>query len=262
MTDSIRVANAKGLYLKGIRDGKMVEALDKYTGDRYTQHSTGVRDGKEGFIEFFTPFLERNPVRDIQVLCTIEDGNFVFVHVYQSLNDGEAQWVTADIFDTDEDGKIVEHWDVIAAYKWPTVSGRSMVDGPTEIEDLEFTEANKTVVQGFIDNVLMAGRTDLVNDYISTEKYDQHNPEIADGLGAFSKHLGAVSKSGKTAHYVKVHRLLGQGNFVVAFSHVKQDENDWAVFDLFRLKGGKIVEHWDVQERIGPKETWNNSGKF
>ncbi|MBO9411755.1 MULTISPECIES: hypothetical protein [unclassified Ruegeria] len=49
---------------------------------------------------------------------------------------------------------------------------------------------------------------------------------------------------------------------MVALSHVKQDEGDWAVFDLFRLKGGKIVEHWDVQEQIGPTETWNNSGNF
>ena len=137
-----------------------------------------------------------------------------------------------------------------------------MVDGSTEIEDLEFIEANKTVVQGFIDKVLMAGRTDLVNDYISTEQYDQHNPEIDDGLEAFSKHLGEMTNGGKTAQYVKVHRLLGQGNFVVAFSHVKHDEDDLVVFDLFRLKRGKIVEHWDVQEQIGPKETWNNSGKF
>ena len=52
MTDTIRISNAKGLYLEGIRDGNMVEALDKYTGERYTQHSTGVRDGKDGFIEF------------------------------------------------------------------------------------------------------------------------------------------------------------------------------------------------------------------
>ena len=49
---------------------------------------------------------------------------------------------------------------------------------------------------------------------------------------------------------------------MVIYSHVKQGEEDWAFFDLFRLKGGKIVEHWDVQEKIGPKETWNNSGKF
>ena len=98
MADSIRVANAKGLYLEGIRDGNMAEALDKYIGARYTQHSTGVRDGKDGFIEFFAPFIERNPIRDIQMVRVIEDGQFVFVHAYQSLNNGEAQWVTADIF--------------------------------------------------------------------------------------------------------------------------------------------------------------------
>ncbi len=49
---------------------------------------------------------------------------------------------------------------------------------------------------------------------------------------------------------------------MIAFSHVKQNERDWAVFYLSRIKSGKIVEHWDVQEQIGPKETWNNSGKF
>jgi predicted SnoaL-like aldol condensation-catalyzing enzyme len=262
MTDSIRISNAKGLYLEGIRDGNMAEALDKYTGDRYTQHSTGVRDGKEGFIEFFTPFLEHNKIRDIQVVRTIEDRNFVFCHVYQNLGNGEVQWVTADIFDTDEDGKIIEHWDVIAEYKWPTVSGRTMVDGPTEIEDLDQTDANKAVVQSFVDNVLMAGRADMVTDYISTEQYDQHNPEVGDGLEGFGKHLQEVMARGESTQYLKVHHLLGQGNFVVIYSHVKQGDDNWAFFDLFRLKGRKIVEHWDVQEKIGPKETWNNSGKF
>jgi len=112
MTDTIRISNAKGLYLEGIRDGNMVEALEKYTGARYTQHSTGVRDGADGFVEFFAPFLEHNPIRDIQVIRTIEDGQFVFCHVYQNLNNGAAQWVTADIFDTDDAGHIIEHWDV------------------------------------------------------------------------------------------------------------------------------------------------------
>lgn len=39
-----------------------------------------------------------------------EDGRYVFVHAHQSLNDGEHQWVTTDLFDTDEDDKIIEHW--------------------------------------------------------------------------------------------------------------------------------------------------------
>lgn len=262
MTDSIRVKNAKGLYLEGIRDGNITEALDTYTGERYTQHSTGVADGKAGFAEFFKPFLERNPVRDIQIVRTIEDGQYVFCHAYQSLNNGEAQWVTADLFDTDDNGKLIEHWDVIAEYITPTASGRTMVDGPTEIEDLDKTEENKEIVRAFAKDVLQGGKVDKVADYLSTEQYDQHNPHVEDGIEGLAKHLKDIAATGQSYKYVKVHRLIGQGNFAVMYSHVKVADDDWAFFDIFRLKDGKIVEHWDVQEKIGPKETWNNSGKF
>lgn len=262
MGDSRKISNARALYLEGIRDGNMREALDKYTGERYTQHSTGVADGKEGFIEFFSPFLERNPVRDIQVVRAIEDGSYVFCHVYQSLNNGEAQWVTADLFDTDDEGRIVEHWDAIQEFVEDTASGRSMVDGPVKVEDLDKTEENKKLVQDFVDDVLQGGQTRIITDYISTEQYDQHNPQVEDGLEGFGKHLQKVMASGDAGEYVKVHHLIGQGNFVVIYSHVKMSGDDYAFFDLFRLKDGKIVEHWDVQEKIGPKETWNNSGKF
>ncbi len=262
MADSQKIANAKGLYLEGIRDGNMKKALDKYTGDRYTQHSTGVADGKEGFMAFFGPFLERNPIRDIQVVRTIEDGRYVFCHVYQNLNNGEAKWVTADLFDTDDNDRLIEHWDVIAEYVEDTVSGRSMVDGPTQIEDISKTNENKAIVQNFVDDVLIGGDIDKVTNYISTEQYDQHNPEVEDGLEGFGKYLQEAMASGTAPEYVKVHHLIGQGNFVVIYSQVRMADDYWAIFDIFRVKDGEIVEHWDVQEKIGPKETWNNSGKF
>lgn len=59
---SKKIENAKKLYLEGIRDGKVREAVTKYTGNRYTQHGTGVADGIEGFLAFFEPFVVRNPV--------------------------------------------------------------------------------------------------------------------------------------------------------------------------------------------------------
>lgn len=69
--------NAINLYMEGIRDGNARAAVTKYTGDRYTQHSTGVRDGIEGFVEFFEPFIARNPKRDIQIInrSTMEKPN-------------------------------------------------------------------------------------------------------------------------------------------------------------------------------------------
>ncbi len=252
--------HAIGLYLEGIQDGNLREALHKYTGDCYRQHSTGVADGKEGFLEFFIPFLKRNPIRDIQVVRAIEDGRYVFCHVYQSLNNGEAKWVTADLFDTDENDRMIEHWDVIAPYAEETASGRTMIDGPTEVEDLDKTDQNKTIIQAFFDDVLVGGKFDKVTDYISREQYNQHNPYIGDGLEGIRQHLQEVRDKG--ARYLKVHRVIGQGNFVVALSHALVCAEDWAFFDIFRLKDGKLVEHWDVQEKIGPEETWNNSGKF
>ena len=68
--------------------------------------------------------------------------------------------------------------------------------------------------------------------------------------------------SGAATEYVKVHYLIGQGNFVVIYSHTRMSGDDYAFFDIFRIKAGKIVEHWGVQEKISPKEMWNNSGKF
>ena len=53
--------NVRDIYLDGIGDGNIRAAVMKNTGHRYTQHSTGVADGVEGFLEFFEPFLKRNP---------------------------------------------------------------------------------------------------------------------------------------------------------------------------------------------------------
>ncbi len=118
-----RLENAKALYREGIAEGNPVEAINAYTGDRYTQHSTGVKDGRDGFIEFFTEFIKRNPSRDIQIVRGWEDGQYVFLQAYQNINNGEAEWVTTDFFDTDDNGKIIEHWDVISAFTHPTRRG-------------------------------------------------------------------------------------------------------------------------------------------
>ena len=154
---SQKLKHATSLYMEGIRDGNAREAVTKYTGARYTQHSTGVRDGIEGFVAFFEPFIKRNPGRDIRIKRSIVDGQYVFLHAYQNINNGEAQWVTTDFFDTDEDDKIIEHWDVIAPYFEANPSGHSAIDGPTEITDLDKTEENKELVRNLIQDVLMKG---------------------------------------------------------------------------------------------------------
>ena len=137
-----------------------------------------------------------------------------------------------------------------------------MVDGPTEVEDLDLTDANKETVRRFFDEILLGGHIGRITDFISPAQYDQHAPDIADGLEGLTTHFQSLQASGKVSKYHKVHKLIGQGNFVVAFSHLQRGNSHFAVFDIFRLRAGKLVEHWDVQEKILAPEKWNNSGKF
>lgn len=257
---SRKIDNASGLYLEGIRDGRAREAVTKYTGDTYIQHSTGVRDGIEGFVEFFEPFIERNPVRHIELVRTIEDGGYLFVHAYQSLNNGEAEWVTMDFFRTDADDRIVEHWDVISPYAPETPSGHTSVDGPTEVVDLEHTEENRALVRAMIEDVLMeGGDPHRVDRYISSEQYVQHNREVPDGLEAFR---ALAVDAERPLWYDEIVLLVAQGNFVASLCRARWDGAPYAQADLFRIEGGRIVEHWDGAEAIGPEEEWVNSGKF
>lgn len=254
-----KLENAKRLYMEGIRDGNARAAVTAYTGDRYTQHSTGVKDGIEGFVEFFEPFIERNPIRHIEIVRGFEDGQYVFVQAYQSLNNGEAEWVTMDFFDTDANDKIIEHWDVIAAYSGHTPSGHTSVDGPTEITDLDKTETNKAVVRQMIEDVLMGKNPPAIDSYISSKTYIQHNKEVEDGIESF-KALALMENP--PLIYTEIVHLIGKGNFVATLCRAEWEGAEYAQADLFRLENGLIVEHWDAAEPVPPVEEWANSGKF
>ncbi len=252
----IRTDNAKALYIEGIRDGNYVEAINAYTGDRYTQHRTPVKDGRDGFIEFFADFVERNPDREIEIVRAFEDGRYVFLQAVQALNGGEFRYVTADIFDTDDEGKLIEHWDIIAQMGETTASGRTEIDGATELTNLADTELNKQLVRRFVDKVLVAGQLDLLPGLMVVD-CAQHNARIADGVEAFK----AFAKK-SSMRYIEVHNVIGCGNFVAVLAEREESGSRQAVIDLYRVEDGKIVEHWDVIEDITPKDTWVNSGKF
>lgn len=256
---SAKLENAKALYVEGIRDGRVREAVTKYSGARYTQHSTGVADGVEGFVDFFGPFLERNPKRDIEIVRAVEDDRYVFVHAYQSLNEGEHRWVTTDLFDTDANDKIIEHWDVITAFEGPGPSGHSQVDGETEIRDLDQTEANKAKVRLFMTEVLQNGDFSRFDDYVA-EDLIQHALHLDNGRAAFRERIEEALDAG--VQYEFVFKLIGQGNFVVSYSKSVLDDDSVAVFNIWRLADGQIVEHWSNAEAIPPREDWANGGKF
>jgi predicted SnoaL-like aldol condensation-catalyzing enzyme len=231
-------------------------ALECISDETYIQHNLGAADGREGFLSLFEiPDVQF----EVNIVRVFEDGDLVFTH---TVYDFFGPKVGFDVFRFN-DGKMVEHWDNLQEIVTKTVSGRSQVDGPTKITDLDKTEENKRLVEGMVTDVLLGKNAEKITDYISTEKYDQHNPGVADGLDGLGNTLKKLAEAGMPMVYSKNHRILGEGNFVLVQSEGTFMKKHVAFYDLFRVENGKIVEHWDTIEEIPPRENWKNeNGKF
>jgi len=225
--------------------------------NKYIQHNLMAADGIEGFAEFMKQ-VPKGSVK-AKVVRAFEDGDYVFTHTEYNFFGPK---VGFDIFRF-ENGLIVEHWDNLQPIAEKSVSGRTQLDGPTEVSDLEKTEANKALIKGFVADVLMGANPARITDYVSTETYHQHNPNVGDGLAALGQAIQAMAEAGTPMTYTKNHMLLGEGNFVLTASEGQFMGKHVAFYDLFRITDGKIVEHWDAIEDIPAKEDWkNDNGKF
>lgn len=116
--------NAIAFY-KTAFDGNPEKAAELYLGEQYIQHNPLVKNGAEGFIEYFKKMNEEYPEKSVEFVRSVAEGDLVALHTHQ-IWPGNEEYVTMDFFRFDNNGKIVEHWDAIQQIPETTASGNSM----------------------------------------------------------------------------------------------------------------------------------------
>ncbi|MFJ9900882.1 nuclear transport factor 2 family protein [Streptomyces sp. NPDC091280] len=137
-------------------------------------------------------------------------------------------------------------------------AGHPTASGDYENARLKY---QKFVAVDVIKGLFERGDTEVVDRYVSADLI-QHNPTLPNGTGAFKK-LGVSFHQQYPSLKVDIRQVIAEGDLVLLRSHITLSPEDRgnAFFDIYRFQGGKIVEHWDVNQAV-PATSVNGNDMF
>ncbi|MEO6089494.1 MAG: nuclear transport factor 2 family protein [Umezawaea sp.] len=251
--------------LKGVFERGDTRVVDRFVRPDYIQHNPLAPDGADALKNLGSALHQQFPDAKYNVKRIIAEGDLVLAHSNVVIAPGTLGSAVVDIFRF-QDGKIAEHWDTGQGVPPTTVNGNDMFSTVSRPQTEEpgpgwLTARNKKLVTDYVDRLL--GRKDLsaIDKYLGTE-YHQHNPNIPDGVAGAKAGLG-----GYFAQFpqlvVTTKRVVAEGDLVAVHSHYVNapGERGQAIVDLFRVRNGKIVEHWDVIQDV-PATSANDNTMF
>jgi predicted SnoaL-like aldol condensation-catalyzing enzyme len=142
--------------------------------------------------------------------------------------------------------------DMFSTESWP----RTRQPGPAWL-----TASSKKLVTKAFDEIVVRKDLLAIDRYFGPE-YHQHNPFAVDGVDGAKAGLGAYFEAFPEVTFSRK-RVIAEGDLVVVHSHAltAPGERGTAFMDLFRVRNGKVVEHWDVIQDV-PETSANDNTMF
>jgi len=152
---------------------------------------------------------------------------------------------------------------VLFALALPLALGSGLISCPAQAQsrDLAREEANRRLVIAFYERVFV--RHEVAEAAaVMAETYIQHNPRVPDGREPFVRFFTGFFKDNPKAT-TRIVRSATDGDLVYLHNHSTAGDGDRgrAVVDIFRVRDGLIVEHWDVIQAV-PETSANSNGMF
>lgn len=224
-------------------------AFESCVADDYIQHNPGLGDGRAAAQQALTPMFTA-PGAQFDVKHVLVDGDFALIHLFGRGDPKTSGAAVMDLYRLHA-GHIVEHWDVIQ----PIASGTDPL-ASVEVKSAEApqTRNNRSVMNHFIETLYRSKQVAAAYETYVSPDFIEHSPGRGAGRAAAIAALTPLFAGSESSFGVE--HVLVDGDLAAVHyrGRINAQNPGAAVVELFRLKEGLIVEHWDAFQPI-PKES-------
>ena len=256
-------------WWREVIQSRHVELAPKYQAEDYIQHNINIQTGRDGFVKFFGslgPAVPIQPALAQPPVIAFAKGDYVVVIWEREGKDSADpsktyKYNTYDLLRL-RNGKVQERWDwALKQPKIPYGGAPDGVDYGTVTFDLSAQEKkNLEIATVEFKDILQYGHVELA-EKVMAPGYIQHNPNVPTGRAAFVEFFSRTRKPEpiKAEWKDQPELTIVSGSYVfMMFKRENKDPDDptktypayW--FDMVRVDGGLIQEHWDAAVKNPP----------
>jgi predicted SnoaL-like aldol condensation-catalyzing enzyme len=244
----------EAFYRAAFIDGD-AQAATSYLASAFIQHHPGFQDGPAGMQAYIDTTRVQQPQTKRAIKRVLTDGDYVVVQAHLTTGPQDIGAVTGDVFRLDN-GRIAEQWGIVHPIT-PSpdpnnpndVFGRNSAPYPVPTSTAQ-ERRNLALATGFYHVALNEKDWARAELYMGPQ-YQQHSVYMADGRAAFKELVERIQREFPN-NLGLVKQSFADGDMVVLNLEVTRDKGGLAynVIELMRLENNKVVEHWDIFQRL------------